>query len=227
MDPSTKPLVRVVDDDECFRDSMLWLMRSAEIEVAGFGDAAEFLAGYDADRPGCLLLDLRMPGLGGLDVQQILGDRQRFTPIIFVTAHGDVAVAVRAIRDGAFDFLQKPVEHRLLFQRVTQALAASITAVAAERTRRQLQAAVTSLSLGERRVWALAAMGLRDKAIAERLGLSVRTVEVRKRNARAKLGVRSGADLARLSVLAGALEDAEPPPVENVSAARGPEPRPG
>jgi two-component system response regulator FixJ len=117
-----KPTVYVVDDDEAMRDSLRWLIESADLEVETYAGAQDFLDAYDGKKHGCLVLDLRMPNMSGLDLQDALASRNIMIPIIFITAHGEIKAAVRAMKGGAVDFISKPFSDHLLLDRIQQAI---------------------------------------------------------------------------------------------------------
>ena len=201
-DPSV-PTVFVVDDDEALREALCRLLEGAGWHVECYADGAAFLADYREERPGCLLLDIAMPGLSGLDVQRALKQRGLTIPIVFLTGHGDIPMAVEAMRAGAVDFLEKPVEGGALLKRVHRALGL-------DRERRAKHADVcearrryTRLSSREREVLALVGSGLSSKEIARKLGLSHRTVEAHRANVMRKMDARSLADLLNRAALIG------------------------
>lgn len=196
--------VYIVEDDAAVRDSLQLLLRLKGHEVLGFGSADEFLATVGPDSGGCLLLDLRMPGKSGLELQAELVRRGFGLPVVVITAHGDVAAARTAFRAGAVDFLEKPLDEAVL-------LAAIAAALERDRRRRQTdqaQAAVATriarLTARERDVMWLAAAGRPNREIASALGLSPRTVEIYKANMMEKLQVQGLPELLRL------LRDAKP-----------------
>jgi two-component system response regulator FixJ len=117
-----KPTVYVVDDDEAMRDSLRWLIESADLEVETYAGAQDFLDAYDGKKHGCLVLDLRMPNMSGLELQDALASRNITIPIIFITAHGEIKAAVRAMKGGAVDFISKPFSDHLLLDRIQQAI---------------------------------------------------------------------------------------------------------
>lgn len=192
------PLIHIVDDDEAMRKSLSWLIGSVGLETRAYASADAFLAGHDARSPGCLLLDIRMPGLSGLDLQARLAAGGASLPVIFLTGHGDVPMAARAFKAGAFDFLEKPCNDQVLLDRVQEAVAEHRRRLAeAERVatwRRRLAA----LSPRERQVAERVAAGLRNREIADDLGISLKTVELHRHNAMEKLEAGSVAELARL-----------------------------
>jgi two-component system response regulator FixJ len=190
--------VYVVDDDEAVRDAMAMLLESADLEHRCFASADAFLQQADEARRGCLVLDIRMPGTGGLELQQRLGDLGSTLPILFLTGHGDVPMAVEAMRQGAFDFLRKPVNETDFLERIQQALDVEAGDWRERRDREDLRARVATLTEREREVFECVARGIANKAIAGELGISERTVEVHRAQVMKKLGARTLADLVRI-----------------------------
>ena len=192
--------VYVVDDDDAMRDSLRWLLESAGYRVASYTNAERFLAAYRPGHSTCLILDVRMPGLTGLEVQQALNRRGTPLPIIFITGHGDVPMAVDALKNGAFHFLEKPFQGERLLELVEQA-AASGTPAEAERARRRCAAArLATLTVREREVMDLVVLGRKNKQIAEALGISVKTVEAHRAKAMEKMDVSSVAELVQATL---------------------------
>lgn len=196
--PVPAPAVYIVDDEAAIRDSLAMLLKSVGLASRGFADARSFLAEYRTEWPGCLLLDVRMPHLGGMELQDELNRRGAILPVIFMTAHGDVAMAVEAMRAGAMDFLQKPFKDDDLLRRVQAALAQD--AQERDRLRRleDLQRRVESLTPRELEIARRIVAGQANKVIAAELGLSERTVELHRAHAMQKLEARSVAQLVRL-----------------------------
>jgi FixJ family two-component response regulator len=190
--------VFVVDDDEAVRDSLALLLRSVELAVATFISANEFLDSYDPAAPGCLILDVRLPGMSGLELQQRLADDGADLPIVFITGHGDVPMAVRAMRRGAVDFLQKPFSDQELLDRVQQALAEQSQRRQQSESKAEIAQRIRSLTPREHEVMELIVEGLANKVIANRLGTSQRTVEVHRANVMRKMQADSVARLVHL-----------------------------
>ncbi len=199
----TEPTVFVVDDDAAVRDSLRLLIESVGLRVETFADAREFLEGYDADRPGCLVLDVRMPGMSGLELQRHLGAIGAILPILFITGHGDVPMAVRAMREGAVDFLQKPFEDQALLDRIQQSLDRDAVHRRELRERRGIVERISRLTSREREVMDLVIAGLANKNVASRLGVSRRTVEIHRARVMEKMGATSLAHLVRMAMTAG------------------------
>lgn len=195
--------VFVVDDDEDVRDSLRLLLRSVGLEAVAYPSADAFLDAYDAEQPGCLVLDVRMPGMSGLGLQQRLAELGATLPIIFITGHGDVPAAVRAMRSGAIDFLQKPFDDQQLLDRIHQALEADRDLRAEVDAREAVERRLDSLTPRERQVMELIVAGLANKNVAGRLGVSPRTVEIHRARVMAKMKASSFAHLVKM-VLAAA-----------------------
>ena len=192
------PTVFIVDDDESVRASLKFLLRSAALESRAFGSAPEFLAAYDPIQPGCLVLDVRMPGMSGLELQQELNLRGAIIPVIFITGHGDIPMAVEAMQHGAHDFLQKPFRDEDLIERVRRALDKDAKARAGLEEHKAIRARLESLTPRERQVLTLMASGKPNKIMAHELGLSQRTVEIHRARVMEKSGASSLAELVRM-----------------------------
>jgi len=192
------PTVFVVDDDESVRGSLRFLLRSAGLESRAFGSAPEFLGAYDPAQPGCLVLDVRMPGMSGLELQQELNLRGAVIPVIFITGHGDIPMAVEAMQHGAHDFLQKPFRDEDLIERVRRALAKDAKARAALEEHKVIREHLESLTPREREVLVLMARGKPNKIMAHELGVSQRTVEIHRARVMEKSGASSLAELVRM-----------------------------
>jgi two-component system, LuxR family, response regulator FixJ len=190
--------VFVVDDDESVRSSLRFLLRSVGLESRAFASAHEFLASYDPSQPGCLVLDVRMPGISGLELQQDLNVRGAIIPVIFITGHGDVPMAVEAMRHGAHDFLQKPFRDQDLIDRIQKALAKDAKARAALEQHESIRARLETLTPRERDVLALMAQGKPNKVMAHELGVSQRTVEIHRARVMEKSAASSLAQLVRM-----------------------------
>lgn len=192
------PIVYIVDDDEAVRASLRLLLKSVGIAAQAFASAQEFLACYDASKPGCLILDIRMPGMSGLELQQDLIMRGAIIPVIFITGHGDVPMAVEAMKNGAFDFLQKPFRDQGLIDRVQRALAKDGENRVALSQHSKMRARLESLTARERDVLALMVQGKPNKIMAADLGISQRTVEIHRARVMEKLEVSSLAQTVRM-----------------------------
>jgi two-component system, LuxR family, response regulator FixJ len=199
----TGATVFIVDDDPAMRESLRWLIEPAGFGVETYADGQSFLAAYDPARPGCLVLDMRLPGMSGIDLQDELLVRKVSIPIIIISAYAEFATAVRALRAGALDFIEKPFKGQQLLDRIAQAI--EIDAVqrrdAAEREHAETRLA--TLSPREREVLNLMLEGKANKAIAYELGLSPKTIEVHRAHVLQKLRVDSMIELSRLTLLLG------------------------
>jgi FixJ family two-component response regulator len=192
------PTVFVVDDDEGIRSALKILLTSAGYAVDLFASAREFLARYETSRPGCLLLDVRMPAMTGLELQEELATSGAFLPVIFVTGHADVPIAVQAMRRGAFDFLQKPFTQHDLLDRVARALKADAEARAELTRTDEIRRREATLTPREKQVMAAIVSGHANKVIALDLNLSERTVEIHRARVMRKMNARSVAHLVRM-----------------------------
>jgi two-component system, LuxR family, response regulator FixJ len=202
-DTKRKPIVYIVDDDDGMRRALTVLISTIGYQPVAFAKPTEFLAKYDASQPGCLVLDVRMPEMSGLEVQQQLNKTGSMLPVILVSGHGDIPMAVQAMKDGAFDFLQKPFRDQELIDRINGAL--KLDAQNRENVDRlaDLKAREESLTPREREVLALVVDGKANKVIAIDLGLSERTVEIHRANVMRKLGLRNQTDLIRFALRRG------------------------
>lgn len=192
--------VFVVDDDEGVRTSLSILLDSAGYRPIPFASATGFLAQYDPTSPGCLVLDMRMPGMNGMDLLQELSRRGAFLPVIFITGHGDVPMAVEAMKCGAFDFLQKPFSPRDLLDRIAGALKADAEARHTLSLTDELRRRHRTLTPREKEVMGLIIAGHANKVIAMDLGLSERTVEIHRARVMEKMATRSVAHLVRMAL---------------------------
>ena len=193
--------VFIVDDDQAVARSLRWLIETVRLQVETFASAQAFLDGYDAAKPGCLVLDVRMPGMSGLELQERLAARRGYhVPIIFITGHGDVQMAVRAVQAGAFDFVEKPFNDQDLLDRIQRAIAHDAGQRGKEAQRSQLKALFAGLTPREREVLDLVVEGLSNKAVANALGLSAKTVEVHRAKVMEKLHARSISDLVKMAM---------------------------
>jgi two-component system response regulator FixJ len=204
MKPAQPPssLVLVVDDDEAVRGSLKLLLKSAGLTARAYPSAAEFLAAHDDGQPGCLLLDVRMPGMSGLELQDELNRRGAIIPVIFITGHGDVPMAVEAMRRGAMDFLQKPFRDEDLIDRVNRALARDRDNRGQLEARDAIRGRMARLTPRESQVLRLLATGKSNKQMAGNLGVSQRTVEIHRAHLMHKTEATSVAQLVRMLLVA-------------------------
>jgi two-component system response regulator FixJ len=200
---NTRPTIFVVDDDSAVRDALKLLLRSVGHAVETYGSAQEFLDAYSEDRPGCLVLDIRMPGMSGLELQQRLNEKHSILPIIFITGHGDVPMAVEAMQAGAVDFIQKPFRDQDLIDRINQALEKDSSNRAALGERNDIRRRLETLTPREREVLDLVVHGKANKVIAGDLKLSQRTVEIHRARVMEKMQASSLAHLVRMVLEVG------------------------
>ncbi len=189
--------VFVVDDDQAVRQSLEMLIKSVGHSVLTYRSAQDFLDAYDPEKPGCLVLDIRMPGMSGLELQKTLRQRHIDIPTIFITGHGDVPVAVRALKDGAFEFLEKPFSKQMLLEHIRDAIKADEERRTQRGASNRMEARMSSLTERERQVMDLVVEGKVNKEIAAALGLSKKTVEVHRANVMQKLQADSIAELVK------------------------------
>jgi two-component system, LuxR family, response regulator FixJ len=192
--------VFVVDDDDAVRTSLRLLLKSVGLPVETFASAQEFLDGFDAERAGCLVLDIRMPGMSGLELQQRLNEIHAIVPIVFITGHGDVPMAVEAMQHGAVDFIQKPFRDQDLIDRINQALEKDRDNRAGLKERDAIRRRMQQLTPREREVLDLVTQGKANKVIAGDLSVSQRTVEIHRARVMEKMGASSLAHLVRMVI---------------------------
>ena len=194
-------VVSIVDDDEAIRDALAWLFQSRGVEAETFASAKDFLAAWTPARRGCLVLDIRMEGMTGLELFDRLGEMNCSQPVIFLTGHGDVPMAVAALKKGARDFVEKPFNDNDLVDRVIDALNWDAAQSESEADAASLAARLAALTLRERQVMDLVLVGKLNKVIADDLGITMRTVEVHRSHVFEKMGVRTAVELAQLMSL--------------------------
>lgn len=193
-----EPTVFVIDDDKAVRHFLRGLIASVNLRVEAFASAQEFLAAYRSSSPGCLLLDIRMPGMSGLELQQELSVRGIDLPVIVLTGHGDVQVAVHAMKAGAVDFIEKPFNNELLLDRVQKAVAKSVDTYEDRIKRDEILNRRKLLTPRERQVLDLVVAGESNKGIARHLHISDKTVEIHRANVMGKMQAKSLADLVKI-----------------------------
>ncbi len=194
------PTVFVVDDDEPVRDAIGMLLDTVDVPYESFASARAFLDAYDNSRRGCLVLDIRMPGMSGLELQQHLVEQRSPLPIVFITGHGDIPMAVEAMKRGAVDFIRKPFRDQELLDRVHEALSVEAGQRAEIADLEEIRSRVASLTPREREVFDRVADGQANKVVAIDLGISERTVEIHRSQVMQKTGSRSLADLVRMKL---------------------------
>jgi two-component system, LuxR family, response regulator FixJ len=192
------PAVYVVDDDDGMRRALDTLLSTVGYKTAVFSRPSEFLANFKADAPGCLVLDIRMPDMSGLEVQQHLNRMGSMLPVIFITGHGDVPMAVQAMKEGAYEFIQKPFRDQDLLDRINHALRQDAENRSIVARRAEVQHRLESLTPRERQVMDMVVDGAANKVIAIDLSLSERTVEIHRAKVMEKMGARSVAHLVKL-----------------------------
>lgn len=203
MTPVAPPAVHIVDDDAAVRAALAALFGTVGIACAAYASAEEFLAAADTGTRGCLLLDVRMPGMGGLELQRVLRDRGIAIPVIVITGHGDVSMAVRAMKAGAADFIEKPFNGQELIDRVKECLQADAESRRERVLREEAISLLRQLTRREEEVLERVVAGRPSKVIAAELEISEKTVDVHRSNIMRKTGTRSVAELVRLWLRAG------------------------
>lgn len=196
------PVIHIIDDDEAMRDSLAYLLEAASMIPKTYGSADEFLAQIGTLDAGCIVTDVRMPGMSGLELLEILTERGVAHPVIVITGHGDVAMAVEAMRAGAIDFLEKPFEHEALLGSIRRALSETPRGDQGQAEKARLRTILETLSPREQDVLNGVVDGKMNKTIAFELGISPRTVEVYRANMMSKTGARTLSELVRMVTLA-------------------------
>jgi len=195
-------IVFIVDDDASVRDSLRWLIESVQLQVQCFATAQEFLQGYQNQQTGCVVLDVRMPGLSGLDLQEALRQRGFVLPVIIVTGHADVPMAVRAFKSGVFDFIEKPFNDQHLIDRIHQAIDKSRSQKVNIQRWQDARDRLQKLSSRELQVLDCIVSGSSNKTMARELDISVKTIETHRANLMSKMQAGSVSELVRIALLA-------------------------
>ena len=190
--------VHLVDDDEAIRDALSWLLKSRGIIASTYDSAETFLATWTPQLSGCVVLDMRMTGMSGLDCFDELRTRQSQLPVIFLTGHGDVPLAVATLKKGAFDFFEKPFNDHDLVSRISEAMAQNAALLAANATVDSVNTRISKLTTREKQIMELVLAGKYNKIIADELNISMRTVEVHRANLFDKMEVKTAVELANL-----------------------------
>lgn len=198
--PPTASTVYIVDDDEAVRDSLRWLLEANNYRVRAFPSGESFLAEYDEKRPGVLIVDVRMPGMSGLELQEQLIARKSTMPIVFITGHGDVPMAVSTIKKGAIDFLEKPFDETDLREIVGRMFEQANERLSQAQAQREHEAMLARLTAREQQVLERIVAGRLNKQIADDLGISIKTVEAHRANIMEKLQVTTVADLMKVAL---------------------------
>jgi len=206
----SEPTVHIVDDDPDMRDSLRWLLRTVGLRATTYATAEEFAREYVEEGPACLVLDVRMPGVGGLDLFEDLTARGVRLPVLFITAHADVPMAVRAMKSGAAEFLEKPFNGQVLLEKIQRALRDDAARLARRTAAEGLAARFAALTGKEREVLAMIREGRPNKEIARLLDITPRAVELRRASLMRKLGASSLPELLHLAI--GLDAPAEPSP---------------
>lgn len=197
---NAQAVVHVVDDDGAIRDALVLLLEAAGHTARAHADGTAFLNDLDAAVPGCVVADVRMPGLSGLDVQNALRERRIDLPVIIITGHADVAMAVQALKAGAADFIEKPFDEDVLLSAVARALDSGTRAYRERRQMDDIVARAATLTPREREVMDLVVQGYPNKAVAVELSISARTVEIHRGRVMEKMGAASLSDLVRMAL---------------------------
>jgi len=195
---SAEPIVFIVDDDDAVRESLNWLISSIDLKVEAYASAGDFLGQCRPNQSGCLITDVRMPELSGLELQDELNRRGCDLPVIVITGHGDVQTAVRAMKAGAFDFVEKPFNDQLLLDLVNRAVATSMESTREQTQQAEVQSRVDTLTPREKEVLEHISSGESNKGIAHLLGISEKTVEAHRAKVMGKMRVKSLAELVKM-----------------------------
>lgn len=195
----SEPTVFIVDDDAAVRRFLTGLIESVDLRVEAFASAGDFLEAYEPGQPGCLVLDVRMPGMSGLELQRELADQAIDLPVIILTGHGDVQLAVHAMQAGAIDFVEKPFNNELLLDRIQRAVTENVRAGSERSMRIKIAERMQLLTPREREVLDLVVAGQTNKGVARHLDISEKTVEIHRANVMRKMRAKSLADLVKMA----------------------------
>ncbi len=208
MKDNLLPVVYVIDDDEKIQDALLFLLKSVGQEAVAFGSGKAFLAQYRVDMPGCIVSDIRMPGMSGMELQEELYRRGSTIPIIFISGHGDIPMAVEAIKAGAQEFLTKPFRDQVLLDAINTAMSRDLEQRRVLEAKTDVERRKNLLTRRERQVYELVIAGKTNKVIAETLHLSHRTIEVHRSHMMEKMEAQSLTELLKLAQTPGVEENA-------------------
>jgi len=197
------PTINIIDDDRLARESLKWLAESAHLSVREFEYGQDFLDQFDDSTPGCVVLDVRMPDINGMELYARLKETRASTPVIIVTGHADVAMAVRAMKAGAYDFVEKPYNDALMLELLQNAIAYDHDKRESQVKVNNVRFRINRLTPREHEVMGLVLRSRQNKVIASELGISIKTVELHRANLMAKMKVRSPTELVRLAMIAG------------------------
>ncbi len=198
--PQLASTVYIVDDDEAVRDSLRWLLEANSYRVRAYASAESFLAEYDEQQPGVLIVDVRMPGMSGLELQEQLIARKSTMPVVFITGHGDIPMAISTMKKGAVDFLEKPFDETALREIVGRMFEQANQRLSQAKAVRQHEAMLARLTSREQQVLERIVAGRLNKQIADDLGISIKTVEAHRANIMEKLQVTTVADLMKVAL---------------------------
>jgi len=198
--PQIASTVYIVDDDEAVRDSLRWLLEANSYRVRAYASAESFLAEYDEQQPGVLIVDVRMPGMSGLELQEQLIARKSTMPVVFITGHGDIPMAISTMKKGAVDFLEKPFDETALREIVGRMFEQANQRLSQAKAVRQHEAMLARLTSREQQVLERIVAGRLNKQIADDLGISIKTVEAHRANIMEKLQVTTVADLMQVAL---------------------------
>jgi len=198
--PQVASTVYIVDDDEAVRDSLRWLLEANSYRVRAYASAESFLAEYDEQQPGVLIVDVRMPGMSGLELQEQLIARKSTMPVVFITGHGDIPMAISTMKKGAVDFLEKPFDETALREIVGRMFEQANQRLTQAKAVRQHEAMLARLTSREQQVLERIVAGRLNKQIADDLGISIKTVEAHRANIMEKLQVTTVADLMKVAL---------------------------
>ena len=204
---SKQATVFVVDDDQAMRNSLKWLIESVGLKVKTYASADEFIKDYYPGRAGCLLLDVRMPGMSGLELQEQFVEQQIKIPIIIITGHGDVPMAVRAMKAGAVDFIEKPFNDELLLESIRNALIKDVDQRTVQSARADIATRLAHLTPREHEVMEMVTSGRANKDIAKTLGVSSKTVEAHRARVMEKMQASSLAELVKMAIVAKSTDE--------------------